>query len=139
MRYGQRKTFRVTLMEAPGQQQIADAGSPAPASSGGTLHPALGISIAPVSPEIAAQARVATPVRGVLVSDVTPAGPADEKLFRNDVITEVLYPTRRAINNPADLQSVLNGLKDGDYISLRVYSLEDRTHAPRIVNIQIGK
>jgi len=139
MRYGQRKTFRVTLMEAPDQQQIADAGSPAPASSGGTLHPALGISIAPVSPEIAAQARVATPVRGVLVSDVTPAGPADEKLFRNDVITEVLYPTRRAINNPADLQSVLNGLKDGDYISLRVYSLEDRTHAPRIVNIQIGK
>jgi serine protease Do len=139
MRYGQRKTFRVTLMEAPDQQQIADAASPAPASNGGTIHPALGISVAPVSPEIAAQARLTAPVKGVLVSNVTPAGPADEKLFENDVITEVLYPTRRTINNPADLQAVLNGLKNGDYISLRVYSRQDRKHEPRIVNIQIGK
>ena len=139
MRYGQRKTFRVTLMEAP-DQQVAKVDAPAPASSGGMLHPALGISVAPVSPEIAAQARLATPVRGVLVSDVTPGGPADEKLARNDVITEVLFPApRRAINTPAELQQVLSRLKDGDYVSLSVYSLDDRLHAPRIVNLQIGK
>jgi S1-C subfamily serine protease len=114
MLYLHRMTFRVTLMVAPDQQQLADAASPAPASNGGTIHPALGISVAPVSPEIAAQARLTAPVKGVLVSNVTPAGPADEKLFENDVITEVLYPTRRTINNPADLQAVLNGLKNGD-------------------------
>ena len=140
MRYGQRKNFRITLMEAATDQQVSDASTATPERSGGTAHPALGISVAPVSPEIAAQARLQTPVRGVLVSDVTPAGPSDEKLFRNDVITEVLFPQpRRAITNPADLSQILNRLKDGDYISLQVYSLADPTHTPRIVNIQIGK
>ena len=140
MRYGQRKTFRVTLMEAKTDQQVADASSPSRTNGGGTVHPALGISVAPVSPEIAAQARMPSPVRGVMVSDVTPGGPADEKLSRNDVITEVLYPApRRAINTPADLDQVLNKLKSGDYVSLSVYSLAEPTHAPRIVNLQVGK
>jgi serine protease Do len=139
MRYGQRKTFRVTLMEAKTDQEVASASAPANAP-GGMLHPALGISVAPVSPEIAAQARLTTPVRGVLVSDVTPGGPADQKLARNDVITEVLFPApRRTINTPAELQLVLGRLKDGDYVSLSVYSLDDRQHAPRIVNLQIGR
>jgi serine protease Do len=139
MRYGQRKTFRVTLMEANTDQQVATAAAPAPVSSGGMIHPALGISVAPVSAEIAAQARVSTPVRGVMVSDVIPGGPADEKLARNDVITEVLFPApRRAINTPADLQRVLSSLKPGDYVSLSVYSLSEPTHAPRIVNLQVG-
>jgi len=139
MRYGQRKTFRVTLMEAKTDQEVASASAPANAPAGGMLHPALGISVAPVSPEIAAQARLTTPVRGVLVSDVTPGGPADQKLARNDVITEVLFPApRRAINTPAELQQVLGRLKNGDYVSLSVYSLDDRLHAPRIVNLQIG-
>src|SRR5438105_9872490 len=140
MRYGQRKTFRVTLMEAKTDQQVADASSPSRTNGGGTVHPALGISVAPVSPEIAAQATMPSPVRGVMVSDVTPGGPADEKLARNDVITEVLYPApRRAINTPSDLQQVLSRLKDGDYVSLSVYSLAEPTHAPRIVNLQVGK
>ena len=140
MRYGQRKTFRVTLMDAKIDQEVATNSTPAPVSPGGMVHPALGISVAPVSPEIAAQARVSTPVRGVMVADVTPGGPADEKLSRNDVITDVLFPTpRRAINTPSDLQSVLSRLKDGDYVSLSVYSLADPQHAPRIVNLQVGK
>jgi len=138
MRYGQRKSFHVTLMEAP-DQQVANVETPAPATPGGVMHPALGISVAPVSPEIAAQARLTAPVRGVLVSDVTPGGPADQKLARNDVITEVLFPApRRAVNTPAELQQVLSRLKNGDYVSLSVYSLDDRLHAPRIVNMQIG-
>jgi len=96
--------------------------------------------VAPVSLEIAAQARVTTPVRGVMVSDVTPGGPADDKLARNDVITEVLFPApRRAISTPSDLQQVLNRLKVGDYVSLSVYSLADPKHQPRIVNIQVGR
>jgi serine protease Do len=75
-----------------------------------------------------------------MVSDVTPGGPADEKLARNDVITDVLFPApRRAINTPADLQQVLSRLKDGDYVSLSVYSLAEPTHAPRIVNLQVGR
>ena len=140
MRYGQRKNFRVTLMEAKESQDVASAAAPAAAPRGGTAHPALGISIAPVSPELAAQARIPTPVRGVLVSDVTLGGAAEDKLYRNDVITEVIFPApRRAINTPADLEQVLRGMKAGDYISLRVYRLDDPKHEPRIVNLQIDK
>ena len=40
MRYGQRKTFHVTLMEAPTDQQVATATAPVPTSGGGLVHPA---------------------------------------------------------------------------------------------------
>jgi serine protease Do len=140
MRYGQRKNFRVTLMEAPTDNQVATADTRTSPINGGSVHPALGISVAPVSTEIAAQARMTVPVRGVMVSDVIPGGPAEDKLFKNDVITEVLYPApARAINTAADLQQALGRLKNGEYVSLRVFSLVEATHAPRIVNLQVGK
>jgi serine protease Do len=140
MRYGQRKTFRVTLMEAQTDQQVATSETRTEPAGGGSVHPALGISVAPVSTEMAAQARMPTPVRGVMVTDVIPGGPAEDKLFRNDVITDVLYPApAHAINSPADLQQELSRLKNGDYLSLRVFSLQDPTHATRVVNLQIDK
>ena len=139
MRYGQRKNFRVTLMEAPTDQQVATADTRTAPEGVGSVHPALGISVAPVSTEIAAQARMTTPVRGVMVSDVIPGGPAEDKLFKDDVITQVLYPApARAINTPADLQQALGGLKNGTYVSLKVFSLVG-DHSPRIVNLQVGK
>jgi serine protease Do len=140
MRYGQRKNFRVTLMEAPNDRQVATAATRTAPTGGGSVHPALGISVAPVSNELAAQARITTPVRGVLVSDVIPGGPSEDKLFRDDVITEVLYPApARVISTPADLQQALGRLKNGEYVSLKVFSLREPTHATRIVNLQVGK
>src|SRR5215210_20685 len=140
MRYGQRKNFRVTLMEAPNDRQVATTATRTAPTGGGSVHPALGISVAPVSTEMAAQSRLTTPVRGVLVSDVIPGGPSEDKLFRDDVITEVLYPApARTINTPGDLRDALGRLKDGDYVSLKVFRLDDQTHATRIVNLQIGK
>jgi len=140
MRYGQRKNFRVTLMEAPNDRQVASAATRTLPSGGGSVHPALGISVAPVSTELAAQSRMPTPVRGVMVSDVIPGGPAEDKLFRNDVITEVLFPApARTINTPGDLQQTLGRLKDGEYVSLKVFSLADARHEPRIVNLQVSK
>jgi serine protease Do len=140
MRYGQRKTFHVTLMEAQTDPQVATSDTRTEPIGGGSVHPALGISVAPVSTEMAAQARMPAPVRGVMVSDVIPGGPAEDKLFKNDVITEVLYPApARAINTPSDLQQALGRLKNGEYLSLKVFSLADNTHAPRIVNLQVEK
>jgi serine protease Do len=140
MRYGQRKNFRVTLMEAPDERQVATAATRTAPSGSGTIHPALGISVAPVSNELAAQSRMTTPVRGVMVSDVIPGGPSEDKLFRNDVITEVLYPApARVINTPSDLQQALGRLKNGEYVSLKVFSLAEPTHSTRIVNLQVGK
>jgi serine protease Do len=140
MRYGQRRNFRVTLMEAPNDRQVATAATRTAPSGGGSVHPALGISVAPVSTEMAAQSRLTTPVRGVLVSDVIPGGPSEDKLFRNDVITEVLYPApARTITTPDDLRQALGRLKDGEYVSLKVFRLDDQTHATRVVNLQVGK
>ena len=140
MRYGQRKKFRVTLMEANQDRQIATAATRTAPTGGGSVQPALGISIAPVSTEIAAQARMKAPVHGVMVSDVIPGGPAEDKLFRNDVITEVLFPApARAINTPSDLQQALARLKGGEYVSLKVFSLQDPEKATRIVNLRIDK
>ena len=140
MRYGQRKKFRVTLMEANKDQQVATASTRTEPAGSGTVHPSLGISVAPVSNEVAAQARLSTPVRGVMVSDVIPGGPAEDKLYRSDVITQILYPApARAINTPAELQQALGRLKDGEYLSLKVFSLLDAKHAPRIVNLQVDK
>ncbi|MGH7651851.1 MAG: trypsin-like peptidase domain-containing protein [Gemmatimonadaceae bacterium] len=139
MRYGQKKNFRVTLMEAP-DQEVASSDTRTEPAQRGTAHPALGISVAPVSTEIAAQARMPAPVRGVMVTDVNPGGPAEDKLFRNDVITQVLYPApARPINTPADLEAELSHLKSGDYISLKVFQLGGSDHSPRIVNLQIEK
>ncbi|HET6761084.1 MAG TPA: PDZ domain-containing protein, partial [Gemmatimonadaceae bacterium] len=120
--------------------QIATTATRTAPTGGGSVHPALGISVAPVSTEIAAQARMKTPVNGVMVSDVIPGGPAEDKLFRNDVITDVLYPApARAINTPSDLQRALGQLKNGEYLSLKVFSLADPEKASRIVNLQVDK
>jgi len=140
MRYGKRKVFRVPLVEANSNQQVATAATRTEPSGGGSVHPALGISVAPVSTELAAQARMPMPVRGVMVSDVIPGGPAEDKLFKYDVITEVLYPApARIINTTGDLQQALGRLKNGDYVSLRVFSLQGETRDPRIVNLQVDK
>lgn len=139
MRYGKSKTFRVTLMEAPSSAQVASGTTRTQPTGGGSVHPELGISVAPVSSELAAHAKLATPVRGVVVSDVIPGGAADGKLFGDDVITEISYPApRRAILTPSDLSQALDRLKNGDYISLNVFSLRDPTHVSRIVNLRIG-
>ncbi|MEX2109181.1 MAG: trypsin-like peptidase domain-containing protein [Gemmatimonadaceae bacterium] len=139
MRYGQRKTFRVTLMEARSRSQTSIAPTRTEPAGRGSVQPALGISVTPVSTELAAQSRLRTPVRGVLVSDVIPGGPAERELFRNDVITEVLYPApRRAILTPADLDAALRRLKTGDHISLSVFQLGDSTHSTRVVNLRVG-
>jgi len=140
MRYGQRKNFRVTLMDADADPKVASATTRTAPSGGGIAHPALGISVAPVSTELAAQARMPMPVRGVMVSDVIPGGPAEDKLFRYDVITELLYPApSRTINTTGDLQQALGRLKNGDYVSLKVFSLQGATRDPRIVNLQIDR
>ncbi len=140
MRYGQKKSFNVKLMEADTEAKAVAVVAPDESASGSSVNRALGISVAPIPARIATAAKLTTQ-RGVLVTDVTPLGPADEKLLENDdVITEVLYPApRKAVLTPADLQQALTRVKAGDYVSLSVFSLRDATHATRVVNVRIGR
>jgi serine protease Do len=73
------------------------------------------------------------------VSGVTEDGPARDKLAAgSDIVLEVLYPTpRRAVKTVSDLQTVLSGLKDGDYVSLLVRNMDPRV-GERVVNIRVG-
>ena len=140
MRYGQKKSFSVKLTELAEAARVTPAGSGAPARkpTTGVVNRELGVSLQPVPAELAGAASLPAGKRGVLVTDVVPLGAAYGKLGERDVIFEVLYPApRRSIKSTADLQSVLGGLKNGDYISLNVHSLV-QGGGDRVVNIRIG-
>ncbi len=140
MRYGQKKSFDVTLTELAESARVTPASNsaPTPRPAAGTVNNVLGVTLQPVPEQLAASASLSANRRGVLVTDVVPLGPAYNKLGERDVIFEVLYPApRRSIRSTADLQNVLKGLKDGDYVSLNVHSLV-QGGSDRVVNIRIG-
>jgi serine protease Do len=144
MRRGQKKTFRVKLMEAPAenpQRQLADnspeGGSSAPANV--TSNSTLGISLAPVGVAMANQTKLQARYRGVRITNVVTFGPAYQKLYPDDVVFESLSPDHRAIKSAADLQELLNAVKKGGYVSLNVASQSPSGWQTRIVNIRIGE
>jgi serine protease Do len=139
MRYGAKKTFRVKLAEAPSESALAsretDDDSAAP--DGTVSYDKIGVRVEPVTAEFARANRISEERRGVRVADVNLTGPARGRLFQNDIITAVLFPTpRKEVRAVADLQSVLSRLKDGDYVSLLVYDAQRGT--TRVANIRVG-
>jgi serine protease Do len=144
MRYGQKKTFKITLMERQADTRVAAAEQKddEPEATG-TASGKLGISVEPVTAEFAERAQLRGEQRiGARVVDVSNEGPSRNKLFPgNDIITEVVFPApRKKISTPADLQSVLNGLKTGEFVSLRVLTVSGPGQTlARVVNIKIGE
>ena len=139
MRFGDRKTFKVKLAEAPGEAQaaVAQRTPDADAAPTGVSAEKLGITVEGMSDAAAKASNVPSTVRGVRVTDVNVAGSARGKLFVNDVITEVVFPRpRRAIRTVAELQEVLRGLTSGDVITLSLVSGQDAS--PRITTVRIG-
>ena len=141
IRYGKHMTFDVKLAPRPSDTQTASSAQGSTVSPTSTNGAKLGVTLAPV-PSGAQRQQLPDkfPTRGAYVVDVAPLGPSFSKLAQNDVITEVLYPTpRRAVNSPADLMNILNGMKSGDYISLNVsYPDGQGGIANRVVNIRLG-
>ena len=143
MRYGERKTFRVRVEERPSDGTVAAAPRPAtrPVRNGSVLGNKLGIAVDAYRPEGAARTNGAN-LSGVRITDVAPNGPAAglfDSTAPTDVIVEVLRPLpKRRIETEADLVEVLEKLKGGDYISLRVQSLRDGSIPLRVVNVRIG-
>jgi serine protease Do len=139
MRYGTRKAFKVKLAEAPGEATVAKADTPADSDEAGASAEKLGITVEPVPTELAEQAKLAPDRRGLRVLEVSPAGPARERLFPNDIIYEVVYPSKTPIKTTSDLQKVLARLKAGEYVSLNVLIVDGRGgQQSRVVNLRIG-
>jgi serine protease Do len=130
MRFGDKKTLNVKLGEPPADRasDIASAedDSRQPAARGNERsYDKLGISVQPVPTELATQARVNDQWRrGLLVTDISPTGPAYRELNENSsIIVRVLYPQKRDIRSPTDFEEIVSKLKHGDLITLLVYDV----------------
>ncbi len=140
MRFGERKTFKVKLAEAPSEAPptaVAAQSPDAKAAPTGVSADKLGITVEMLTDAAAKETRVPSTVRGVRVSDVDLTGSARGKLFVGDVITEVIFPRpRRAIRTVAELQAVLRDLKTGDVITLSLFNGDAGT--TRVETVRIG-
>ena len=141
MRYGTKKTFKVKLAEAPKSPTVAsrDNDDDNAGANGGVTYDKIGVSVEAVTPEFRSAKRLASDREGVRVVDIDAAGPARGRLFQNDVITAILYPTpRKDVHSVADLQAVLSRARDGDIVSLQVFNPDAQQAATRVVNIRVG-
>jgi serine protease Do len=148
MRFGEKKSFRVKLIEVQEAPQVASAeeepSSVVPASAARKFDK-LGITVEPVSPALVSRARLAEPYRrGLMVSEVDVTGPAYRKVLAdNTILVQVLNPgPRRELHSPADLDAVLSHAKTGDVVTFLVYEVPLRPGdqaAAHAVSLEVGR
>jgi len=149
VRYGEHKTFKVKLIEAPSAETtVASADKPARSNATPAAAPVvasakpLGITLEAITPEVIKATGIEATTQGVGVKSVDRDGPAANKLFSgSDFITSVVFPAPRTpVKSADDLQRILSKMKSGDYIGLTVTGLNSQGKMQsRIVNIQLGK
>ena len=115
---GVRKTFNVKLQPLNDAPQVAAADeegdSDHASAPAGAVMGRLGISVEPVSPDAAQQLQLPGETRGLIVTDVTPGGPAWEVLFDDpqrggpDIILSV---EGKPVRTEADLRRAHPGRK----------------------------
>jgi serine protease Do len=109
-RDGREQTVQITVAELPGEQQQAAAQptQPAPRAQPQELA-GLGLRVAPITPEARERFGLRAESRGVVVTEVTPGGPAAERELRpGDVIVEV---QQERVNTPQEVQERLERLR----------------------------
>ena len=138
LRFGSKKSFKVKLIEADSVPRTVSAVA-APSNPAAATSSKLGIAVEAVTPELVKQFNLPSD-KGVRVTDVSQNGPARDKLAPgSDIVLEVLFPApKHAVKGVADLQGVIAGLKNGEFVSLLVKSLDPRL-GTRVVNIRIGE
>src|SRR5581483_624178 len=135
VRYGERKTFKVKLAEAPSDDARPVAANTRrneneDAAPGTVALPRIGVSVEALTARVAEARRLPDGLKGVVVTAVTPGSGAEGRLFEDDVITEVRIPTgsgatRVPVASVADLQRELGKLRPGQYVSLLVRRVTD--------------
>ena len=145
VRYGEHKTFKVKLIEAPSAEKtVASNDRPAkePAPAPATVSAKkLGIVVEALTPELVKATGASASVQGVVVKEVEHDGPAYNKLGRGDIITAMIFPEPKVpIHNADDLQRALSKVKAGDYVGLLLDVTIDNqgTRGTRVVNLRIG-
>jgi serine protease Do len=139
---GVRKTVDVKLQELNDSPQVAtreDSGAVDNASDEGVAMNRLGISVEPVSPDVAVELQLPADTRGLIVTDVVPGGPSWEVLVDDpqrggpDIILSV---EGKAVRTEAELRKALLAEKPGSIVTLRIYNA--RAQNRRVERIRLG-
>jgi serine protease Do len=118
LRKNEKKQLGFAVAQRPDEEGVAQGGGEGDEGGGSAdKSPKLGVSLAPLTPDVArelgAQAK-----EGVVVADVVAGGPADRAgLRRGDVILEL---NRQPVRKPEDVSAAIGKMKDGDMALLRV-------------------
>jgi serine protease Do len=137
MRFGKKMNFKVTLIEAPSDSQVASAEGSDDASEQPAAYDKLGVSVEPVTADQASRVSLPESKGGLVVTDVDVNGPAYQQLQPGrDILLEVLSPEKRQLRTADDLNSVLKKLKEGDVVSLLVYHPDAKQTT--VANLRVG-
>lgn len=130
LRQGEPVTLQVTL----GRRELAEgSGSGSVTTPDETKSDMMGMTVVPLTPEIAAQLGVSRDAKGLVVQSVDPTGAAAEKgLAVGDIITEAGQQPVAALS---DLQSRLDEAKEAGRKSILL--LVRRAGEPRFVALPI--
>jgi serine protease Do len=145
-RGGARRTYEVRLSSAeevtaaPAESPPGTGGAP---GTGGTRPPApepatvgsLGITVIPLTPDIAREMQAPSEVAGVVIREVSPSGPAADLLVRNMVIMAV---EETPVRTAAELQAALQRIGAGRIASLYVFLPTQDGGMRRIIRVRVG-
>jgi S1-C subfamily serine protease len=111
LRDGKEQQVKAKLAEMAADKEVASApGEP------GSSRQQLGISVQPLTPEVASRLGLRADTQGVVVAEVDPSGPAAEAgLKSGDVIMEL---NRQPVKSAADLKSGLDRQGSGPVVLL---------------------
>ncbi|MCC6318316.1 MAG: Do family serine endopeptidase [Gemmatimonadaceae bacterium] len=149
MRFGDRKTIRVRLIEAePEARALAasqneseeDPSSRNSTRTGTWASPALGVTVEPLSEAFVRENKIPADYRqGVRVVDGEPwARRSYFKADGSEIITAVLFPRpRRSVTSAEQLKTILSAVKDGDPVSVLIYDAQ--TSSTRVVTLTVGE
>jgi serine protease Do len=131
---GVRKTLSVKLQALQEQPQVAandeSGGEGQNAEGGGFAMRRMGLSVQAVTPAIAQEMQLPNDVRGLLVTNVVPGGPAWDVLFDEerggpDIILSV---EGKPVKTELEFRNALKAQKPGDVVTLRVYNPRAQQH-----------
>jgi serine protease Do len=137
---GVRKTFSVQLMEQEDNTRVArndNVDEPRPAPDDAVSYDELGIAAQSLTPAMIQEYELGRDVRGVVVTEVDPNGPAYQDLATPeeggpDIITAV---EGAPVRSEAELRAALRSAGRGAIVTLKVYNV--RNDNSRIVRIKL--
>jgi serine protease Do len=115
IRGGKRATVNVVVGQRPTEEALArisggnDGAAPGAQGSSPAPQKALGLSLAPLTPELARGANLPTTSRGVIITAVDPNSDAgDEGLQRGDLIVSI---NNQLVTTPAQVVAAIDGAR----------------------------